>query len=108
MDQSSDVPTRQSKPNWVAHRFPMREAADPINLMTVMKSVLSFIEGRRIAPRSCVILLLIVFWLSGCSSQTEPAGSNNSEQSSMIGSRSYNSGTRGFEAPWPYGPETNH
>jgi hypothetical protein len=69
---------------------------------------LRFPEWCRVGPGGLVVLLCVFCLLSGCSSQTPPTGSDSNQQKSLIGSMPYNSGTRGFEAAWPYGPETDH
>jgi hypothetical protein len=57
-------------------------------------------------------LLLIVpaiglLALTGCSTAGRTAGQNRTHGYVQIGARTYNSESRSFDRPWPFGPESD-
>jgi hypothetical protein len=57
-------------------------------------------------PLLLIVPALTLLTLTGCSS-VDGTATNKQASNLVIGSRSYNTETRDFERPWPFGPESS-
>jgi hypothetical protein len=59
-------------------------------------------------PRPLLIVLAFALQgLMGCSTVGGTARQNHEDSNVMLAGRAYNSESRGFDRPWPFGPESS-